>query len=232
MQGVNPERKQYSIVLIGLFNPLMFQPEWFGKNDVISTEDAEFARSQDNSLPTIITPQLTLFRTSQLSITVEPNRFQVVAEKEPMITIKDFTKKTFEKLGGLTIKAYGFNFSAHYRFENEIKINAFADKLTPKQYWESLLGKDISGENRKGGLSLLQMSQEKENGKGQIFVALQRSVHITHGIFLTCNDHTNIDEGDSAADIVMEMIESDFGTSFENMTKIQKGIIAEASKNE
>ena len=113
-----PERKQYSIVLVGAFNPLMFQPEWFGKNDIISAEEVAFTKNRDNSSPTIIMPELTNFRTSQLNVSIDTSRFQIVAEKEPLITIKDFVKKTFERLGGLTITSFGYNYSAHYKFNS------------------------------------------------------------------------------------------------------------------
>ena len=231
MTTIVPERKQYSIVLVGDFNPLMYQPEWFGRNDVISMEDVEFARNPNNAFPMVITPQFTMFRTSQLSITIELNRFQVVAEKEPLIIVKDFVAKTFERLGGLTIRAYGYNFSAHYKFDSESKIHIFADKLAPKQYWGSLLGDDIAGDNRAGGLVTLQMQKSKENNEGQITTVLQRS-NLIQGIYLTCNDHVNISEDDSVADIVMEKIENTFSVSFKSMAKIQNDLISETTKNE
>lgn len=234
MQSIKPERKQYSIVLIGTFNPLMFQPEWFGRNEVIPKEEVEFTRNKNNVLQTIITPQLTQFRTSQFSITIEENRFQVIAEKEPLLTIKDFVRKTFEKLGGLTIVAYGFNYSAHYQFNNISEIHTFADKLAPKKYWGSFLGKDVSGDDRKGGLLSLQMQQTKENNEGQILITMQRSATnlFKNGIFLNCNDHTNINSDHSAAEIVIEKIEKDFDGAFINMANIQEDLIAEATKDE
>jgi len=232
MTSIVAERKQYSIVLLGDFNPLMFQPEWFGRNDVISMEDVEFARNPNNSLQTIIVPAFTLFRTSQLSVKVEPDRFQILAEKEPWITVKDFVKKTFEKLGGLTIRAYGFNYSAHYRFNGVSEMHAFADKLTPKLYWKTLLGNDVTGDDRKGGLLSLQMFQSKENNEGYVTVLLQDSRHVKPGIFLTCNDHVSISEDDSSAEIVMEKIENTFDISFANMARIQNDLITETMKDE
>jgi len=234
MQSIKPERKQYSIVLLGTFNPLMFQPEWFVRNDVISPEEVEVTRSENNVVQTIITPQLTQFRLSQFSIRIEQNRFQVIADKEPLLTIKDFIRKTFEKLGALTIIAYGFNYSAHYQFNNISEIHAFADKLTPKKYWSSFLGKDISGDDRKGGLLSLQMHQTKENNEGQLLITIKRSAAnlFNNGIFLNCNDHTNINPDDSAAEIVMEKIEKNFDSSFINMATIQEDLIAEATTDE
>jgi hypothetical protein len=61
---------------------------------------------------------------------------------------------------------------------------------------------------------------------------LQRSIFVKPGIFLTCNDHANIRDDDSAAEVVMEKINNTFDTSFANMEKIQKDLITETMKNE
>ena len=227
-----PERKQYYVVLRGAFNPLMFQPEWFGRNDVIAHEEVTYARNQSNAQPTIVTPQLTLFRTTQFIVTVDSATFQVVAQKEPLVTLKDFVRKTFEKLGGITIGAYGLNFSAHYKFANEELINTFADRLAPKQYWRSLLGDDINSKNRKGGLTSIQMHKFKDNNEGNISILLEQSAHVRPGIWLACNDHVNVNENDSEAEIAIEKLASTFDGSFECMKKIQLDLIMETMKDE
>lgn len=40
------ERQQYSIVLIGEFNPAMFQPEWFSRNNIIAPEEIDVIRNE------------------------------------------------------------------------------------------------------------------------------------------------------------------------------------------
>ena len=36
-----PENKMVGVVLLGAFNPLMFQPNWFGVNEVISQSEID-----------------------------------------------------------------------------------------------------------------------------------------------------------------------------------------------
>ena len=232
MDDFTPERKQFAIVLAGTFNPLMFQPEWFGRYGVISQEEVESSRNQSNAQPTIITPQLSFFRTSQLNVSVDEARFQVQAEKEPFLLVKDFVKNTFERLGGLTLSAYGFNYSAHYKFRGEAELNAFADRLAPKQYWRTLLGKDVSGDNRTGGLIAIHMSQAKEQADGLINVQLQRSVLTFPGVFIHCNDHTDAKKDRSSADDVIEELDKRFESSLAFLLKIQNDLLTEATKND
>lgn len=227
---INPEKKQYSIVLLGDFNPMMFQPEWFNRNLIISPEEVDFAKSQTAATPLIVTPQLTAFRTSQFSIKIEQKRFQVVCEKEPFIVIKDFIVKTFEKLGGYTINAYGFNYSAHYAVDSLETYQKIGDNLAPKKYWESLLGDEITGTERKSGLTAIQMQKNKEEKKGQISLILQPSIILKPGVFISCNDHTNIDIEDSNAEQVVDQINKNFDDSIEFMNKVQIDLLTEAIK--
>ncbi len=225
-----PERKQYSIVLIGQFSPAMFQPEWFYRNNIISLEEMDFARNQSSTCPIIVTPQLTLFKTSQFSVKIEQRRFQIVAEKEPAIILKDFIVKTFENLGGLSINAFGFNFSAHYQINSISDYHKIGDRLNPKKYWESLLGDEVSGDDRKSGLTSLQVQKTKKDVNGQISVTFQPSAYIKPGVYIACNDHTNIFDEDSSAERVTETIEKEFEKSIANLQNIQLNILTEVIK--
>ncbi|MDE7328488.1 MAG: hypothetical protein K2N57_01910 [Clostridia bacterium] len=230
-QNFNPERKQYSVVLLGDFNPAMFQPEWFSKNDIISPEEVDFARNQSTTCPIIITPQVTLFKTSQFSVRIEQKRFQVVADKEPIIVLKDFILKTFERLSGYVITAFGFNFSAHYHVENNETYHKIGDKLAPKDYWGSLLDDEVSGLDRKSGLSGLEMKKTKKDDFGHISVLLQPSTFVQPGVFMNCNDHFNLPDDDSMAEIVIEKIEQVFDNSFEHMKTLQISVLSEVIKD-
>ena len=229
--NINPQKKQYSIVLIGEFNPAMFQPEWFLRNNIISKEDADFARSTTGSTPLVVTPQITLFGTPQLKIKVEMKRFEIIADKEPYISAKDFIYNTFSALPGYTISAYGFNYSAHYGVENNEIYQRIGDNLAPKQYWESLLGDDMTGLERKGGLATIQMQKEKNDNKGRLTVILQPSAIIKPGVFITSNDHTTVSSDDMMAETVLDEINRRFEKSFEEMKVIQEDLIKRAVEN-
>lgn len=227
-----PERKQFSIVLLGDFNPAMFQPEWFSKNNIIPPEEVDFARNQSTTCPIIVTPQLTLFKTSQFSVKIEQKRFQVVADKEPIIALKDFILKTFEKLSGYVITAFGFNFNAHYNVGDLETYQKIGDRLAPKDYWGKLLGDEVSGLDRKSGLTTLEMRKTKEENAGYIAIILQPSAFIHPGVFMNCNDHFNLSKDDSMAEIVIEKIEQVFDSSFESMKEMQVNILSEVVRED
>ena len=226
----SPERQQYSLILLREFNPAMFQPEWFKKNNIISTEDVDFARSDALKDSIIVTPQLTIFKTSQLNIRVEQNRFVVVADKEPFISVIDFVTKTFENLGSFIIKAFGFNYSAHYKVDDVATLHRIGDKLAPKNCWATLLGDDVTGDDRKGGLMAIQMQKVKSNGMGQYTVILQPSNFVRPGIFLSCNDHTDLNEENNLAEDVIENILNVYDSSLEFMKKVQIDLMDEVIK--
>lgn len=226
-----PEKKQCSVVLIGDFNPLMFQPEWFKRNEIISPEEVDIAET-NKTAPMVISNQITVFKTSQLEIRIEQKRFQVVAEKEPFIVLKDFVTKTFEKLGGLIITAIGFNYSAHYDIGDKSKFQLIGDRLAPKKYWQVLLEEEVTGDDRKSGLTSITMQKNFDDEKGHISMTLQPSVFFKPGVFITCNSHTNFKDDDSIADNVMETINESFELSFEKMKHLQENLLIEVLKED
>ena len=63
-----PERKQFSIVLIGNFNAALFEPEWFFRNGIISQEDVDLARDENSVFPIVVTSQRKGFKVPILSV--------------------------------------------------------------------------------------------------------------------------------------------------------------------
>lgn len=221
----NPEAKQFSIVLVGDFNPAMFSPQWFGKNNIMPAEEVGFALSEQNS--PIISSAITVFQTNQLNIKIDTKRFQVSATKEPLVTIKDFILKTFEGLSNYTIKAYGYNYSAHYQIENFHEFHRIGDLLAPKIYWEKLLGDDIAGDEREGGLATIQMQKQKKQKNGNISIILQSSTMFKPGFYMACNDHNVLSEDEANAENLLEKINIEFEESFNFMKDLQISVLNE-----
>lgn len=224
-----PERKHCSIVMRGSFNPAMFQPEWFCRNGILSVEEVDYARSQENS-PIIITPQVSMFRTSQLEVKIEMDRFEVISDKEPHLIIKDFITKTLDNIGNYQITAYGINFAAHFHIEDKHVYQLIWDRLAPKKYWEKLLGDEVSGDERKSGLLTLDMKKERETGYTP--VRFQPSFQIQPGVFISCNEHFNIDDEDSSAIYVMNKIDDEFDSVIKKMGDYQIDLLKALTASE
>ena len=221
------ERRECSIVLIGKFNPEMFSPEWFSKRGIIKDEDVNYALSK----PLLVSNQLTRFVTNQLSINIELNRFTIAATKEPFIAIKDFIQSTFSNLGGFEINAYGFNYCAHYPTDSAHAYHLVGDRLAPKSFWKGLLGNETCGDDRKSGLTSIRMM--KKNDNGAITMELQPSAIIEkYGLFISCNDHHNVNKEENDADDVMSNIDNQFDDSLKKMIFLQNNLLDEVLKDE
>lgn len=218
-----PENKVVTLVLLGNFNPMMFHPQWFGQNQIISQSEVD-AIVMDTNNTFIMAPNITIFNTPQLQIQVQDTKFAVVGLKESFTLVKDVVKKTFERLGAIPIVAMGINASAHFKMPDHKTFQRFGDMLTPKEgIWESLLGDNISGDNRTGGLVSLQMRNYKDGKEGMFNVFVERSVRFELGIFISCNDHYQFEQG-TDAETAMLKLEENFDASLEKSFNIQKSL--------
>ena len=233
MKDFNPEKKDCSIVLIGKFNPEMFTPDWFLKHQIIREEDAVFANNQKDNYPNypfIISNQLTMFMTNNISLRVEPNRFTVSANREPFLEIKDFVVNTFNKLGALEITAFGINYSAHYHIDSPHEYQLIGDRLAPKNYWKELLGDEVSGDDRHSGLTSIRVAKSTENNS--LTIELQPSIHVKYGVYIRANDHHVVEKDDNDAETVATEIESIFENRIEKMKFLQENLLDEVLKDE
>ena len=224
-------KSEYSVALIGKFNPSMFNPEWFCKNNVISQEDVDFAQSQQANFPCIVTPQITIFKTSQFYVRIEEGKIGLILEKEPYVLIKDFLMKTFENLGSITITAFGFNYDAHYKIASSQLYQKIGDRLAPKSYWEMLLGDEIKGDNRQSGLIALQMRKNKSDGTGYIQFKVSPSNLFIPGVILYCNDHYVLSSDEQSAEDAIRNINVIFDNSFQTMKELHEDLLRRVIQN-
>ena len=223
---------QYSIVLIGNFIPLMFHPIWFGNNEVLPKEEVDFAQSRQANFPVIVTPQITMFKTSQFQVRIEENRFEVVSEKEPAVLLKDFISKTFENLGSLTIRAFGLNYNAHYKIASLRLYHKIGDRLAPKAYWVKLLEKEVEGDDRKSGLISLQMRKVKDKEQGYIQIRVLPSELFKPGLLLCCNDHNLMAEDKQSAEEAMSEVDFTFDSAFQRMKALNEDLLKEVTRED
>lgn len=224
-----PESGNVSIVIVGAFNPLMFHPEWFLKNNVVAPGEIEaiMAKSTaNNEDPFVVTPNFTIFSTSQLLFNIFPDKFSITAIKEPFSIAQDAVKKTFENLGSMPMKAMGINSSAHFKMLSLSKYQEFGDRLTPKNYWEYLLKDEVKGDDRKSGLAQLTMKKERKDPKGAIVVSVGPSGRFfpeIPGVYILCNDHYDFDK-EIYAEKASYLLDKYFDASLQESLKIQMSL--------
>lgn len=179
-------KKSYSssIVLIGNFSPMMFQPYWFKHCNILN--DDEF-NAIDKKSNTIITAPLTVFETENLAFKIETKRFTIIAKKEPFELLTDTFERLQEKLDSVLIEKFGLNFSFHIDLETPENFKRFGDVLAPKKSWSAFLGDAVDLEDRISGL--LTLAMRKQTDYGCINVKLESSTNSKYAVFFDYNFH-------------------------------------------
>ncbi|MBT6717969.1 MAG: hypothetical protein HOB18_10100 [Nitrospina sp.] len=210
---INPESEFISIVLIGQFNPAIFQPAWFASHGILGEKETEAAEVE------IIHSAVSKFKLDWLRIQVERERFICEVLSSPLDRAYDITVKTFkENLIHTPIFQMGINLSITYQVAEREHLDRIGDALAPKNPWGAW-GKvllDDSGK-RSGGLKSMTMEQsERDDGhKGFIRVKIEPSRDFKSGIDAQVNDHFEAADikNVNGADEILSILESSYSTS-------------------
>jgi len=66
-----PDAEEISVVLVGSFNPGIFHPEWFRRQEILLPQEADEAKVQ------LISPEVTEVRFLDMKLAVFPDRFLI-----------------------------------------------------------------------------------------------------------------------------------------------------------
>lgn len=226
-------KKKYimSIVLVGDFSPLMFEPLWFLNNRIITKEQFD-SIERENKEKCLISSPITFFETGDFAFKVTDKRFSIVAKKEPFIALVDIFRKIYEVMSGLTIKRYGINYCFHLKCDDISQYKRFGDNIAPKNYWDPLfLNYENVKEREDSGLFSMQLSRRREYGS--LNVCLESSSLLKPGIFLSFN-FSYYDSEKKVYDFsdVIDVIEQNFSAHEKEVNLIATNLIKKAATNE
>jgi len=177
-----PKFKEHSIVLVGNFNPKIFQPAWFAAQGLLSSQEAEEAKIE------IIHSSVVIFSTNTnwMRMEVTENKFVVRTSQEPYdVVIRDLVLGTFDLLRYTPVVQMGINRDMHFQLNSEDAWHKAGHLLAPKEIWDGIL-------NKPGMLSLQMRESERQDGlKGNINVKVEPSTRAqAHpGLYFNANDH-------------------------------------------
>ena len=220
---LEPEKADVTIVLLGHFNPRIFTPDWFARNEMISAEEAEAARLD------IVHPSVSQFQTDWFTLMVDEDRFQISTTQVPYINLHDLVMKVFrERLYHTPVGKMGINREVHVNVGSVKARDKIGYSLAPPDLWgpwarEMRVGK----EGRHGGLRSLTMQLQvnfDDRPRGQINATVQPSNKIqeNQGIFVHVNDHYEAEDTErpNGAEEIMKMLEASFDKSIHRSDEI------------
>jgi hypothetical protein len=165
-------------VLLGSFNPKIFQPDWFARQDLLPHAETDEADVK------IIAPQICHFETERFTVQVTQQRFLVLSKPNTNpAPLRDIVQGTFYILEHTPVDAMGLNQHMHFAMKSEEDWHQIGDRLAPKDGWREVL------EGRPGLLSLTVQTQ-REKPTGTLFnVKVEPSTQIKFGVYFESNEH-------------------------------------------
>lgn len=173
-----PEISGGTVVLVGSFNPKIFQPEWFARQELLPQAEADTAEIK------VIIPQLSHFETERFVVQVTSERF--VATSKPNTNsapLRDLVSGTFFILEHTPVSAMGLNYHMHFPMESQERWHEVGDRLAPKEPWREIL------EGRPGLASMTILTQKDEPKGAQFRVKVEPSVQVRFGVYFETNEH-------------------------------------------
>lgn len=200
------------IVLVGSFNPQIFQPAWFAAQGLIRKEEGESAKIQ------VIHPEIAAFSLDWAQLQVTHENFVLDSSTTQQFSpalLRDLALGTFRLLPHTPVKMMGLNRSFHFPIESEALWHSIGHKLAPKEHWNGLLEKP-------GTRSLSVEGIRPDKHKGRILVKVEPSIQLHPGVFVHINDHFEVENPNTTtgANEMVDILEKQWQVSLERSERI------------
>ena len=176
-----------NVVVLGSFNPKIFQPAWFAANGLISKLETE-----DEDTEIVHTDVSICHIGDWLRVEVTKDRFHASTEQEAYFgALIDFVLGTFTLLPHTPAGILGINTSMHYKIGSTEAWRGIGDELAPKKRWQKFM--------KTPGMTRVEMRDERTKGPvGYLKVGLEPSIRVHPGVYVNTNDHYETDDPQSA----------------------------------
>jgi hypothetical protein len=186
MAAVAPTQREASIVIVGSFNPAIFQPAWMVRQEIVGPNDIDEAKVE------VVTPEVARFPIAWGHVEVVRERFQVRTRDEGAFgSLRDLVVHLFTRLAHTPINKLGINSVLEFRLPDEATWHRVGDKLAPKLAWEIALPEPVRL------ISLTMRAARNDGLKGWTHVRLDGTKHF--GVRFDINNHIELEDGGTEA---------------------------------
>ncbi|MFO1349354.1 MAG: hypothetical protein U1F68_01180 [Gammaproteobacteria bacterium] len=206
-------RDEADIVLIGAFNPAIFQPKWFQGHKLIQDTEADAAQIE------VIHNEITIFSLKWVRFEITRNSF-VARSNDPshFDPLRDIVVSVFQLLEHTPISKIGLNHNIFFKLQSEDAWHQIGHTLAPKEIWMKYL--------KNPGLKNLTIEASRNDDfQGYINVTIQPPTR--NVVSIAINDHYEIGNGDgrNASDIVTTQWRSSIDYALELAKSIYKDAV-------
>ena len=193
-----------SLIFLGGFNPVIFQPAWFMRNGLIPDDD-------DSVEMEAVTNQMTVWGQSWFKVVVVAERceFHATDEIASFKGLHDIADGVFSLLPHVPLSSFGVNRFAHFQLESEDAWNRLGFSLFTREPWEGVLGD--------ARMRTVQVqSQRADEVDGAFTVTVQPSTQFKTAVFVSTNDHYVVDPNAAGAQEALDRVAQVFDRSVDH----------------
>jgi len=231
---IKPEFDNASIVLLGSFNPRIFQPAWFARHGMIGEKEAE------KTVMLLQNKEECAFGVDTFELKVRLDHFLVTGVGDHPEHIKDLVISCFGKyLPHTPVVAMGINRNIHFDTGDFEVRDRVGSRLAPKDAWGEW-GKEIQKSYdapiyERGGMLSITMLQKNLQQVGEYDSSVQAQVEPSikiegnTGIFVGVSNQFQLMDNEKSvqnASLAVEALEANWETSMKRAAIIVDQIMA------
>src|SRR2546430_12878563 len=207
------ELEGLTIVLLGSFNPAIFQPIWLATQKLIPEAEAEKAEIN------VITSDVAVFSLGWAALSIEKEKFILECDQPPFYeAARDLTFGTFRVLRHTPVKYLGINRRSHFKLEKPEMLLTLGHLLAPKAHWNPVLKNPLLR-------SMRMLSERSDDQRGGINVTIEPSLRVSSGVFFQVNDHFEFPDNEPVS-AATQVLVSVFQDSLARAEKIMQHLLS------
>lgn len=199
-----------SVVFIGDFNPVIFQPYWLLSKNLIREDEA------GNAKVDIIHNEIVRYELGDwLSFEVTRNRCEFKTAKEPYFDpLKDLACGIFKVLKETPIKSIGINHIFDLSLQTQDKYYKFGSSLTPLNFWKEELN-----DPRLLQVEIFEKERNDITGASRRIRIVPSDQAISFGVSININNHFELTVKGEKKDLI-SLIDNNWDTTFKQSKSI------------
>ena len=193
---IKPQIDRTTILLVGSFNPAVFQPAWFARHGMIGDEEAEDPNMSVNG-------RESRFKTAQFRTSVRRDRFMAAGLDNHSDPVRDLAVSCFKEALPHT-PIHTVRISRRIRFDagSSGVRDGVVGRLAPKEAWGEWMeqaSRESGNGSERGDISSIVMTRDLESEEGlkiRVDARVGPSIRTRAGIFVNVVSHFPPDDGE------------------------------------
>ena len=184
MAAARQVQQEIALVVLGAFNPSIFQPSWFAQEELIRQEEAEAAKLE------IIHQEVAVFELEWLRLQVTRDRLAFHSNRESHYeATRDLLIGTLDLLRHMPTRALGVNHDLVLEYESRDQFNQLGWELVPEDRWTAVL-------ERPGMVRVEEQGKRTDDHDGYIRVRVEPILDGGTKVLCEVNDHFSLSQED------------------------------------